>query len=303
MIVDHRAMLRAVVIAVLVVLGSACSRVEFTYRNADWLLEYYAWQTVSINAAQLEQWQPLLQSTLLRHREEELPLIIAYLDLAGRTVREADATPDAACLVDAALLLYQRHARLAVDLGAPLLAKLDRTQISHLASYMAERHQDDVERYLNPDPELRQKARQERVLERVENWTGELNDAQRSRIRDALDRTPDLSPLWLAQRAQKTDTLLAMLETGASSDILRDYLEAWWVHRDGASAETLRTWRIARDEFVQLMDELATSLTSRQRARIEGRLRDLRDNLAGFLPDRQQPADLHAVPACAAAPV
>jgi hypothetical protein len=284
-------------------LGSACSRVEFTYRNADWLLEYYAWKTVRVNEVQLEHWQPLLQSILLRHREEELPLVIAYLDLAGRATRVADATPGAACLVDAALLLYQRHARLAVDLGAPLLANLDATQVMHLAGHTAQRQQEDVERYLNPDPELRQEARQDRVLERIEHWTGELNDDQKKLILDTLDRTPDLSPLWLAQRAEKTAALLAMLETGANTAVLRDYLEAWWVHRDGASAETLRRWRIARDEFVQLMDELATTLTSRQRTRIEGRLRDLRDSLAGFLPDRQQEADLQAVPACAAASV
>jgi hypothetical protein len=303
MTAGNRSILRPVVITMLAVLSSACSRAEFAYRNADWLLEYYAWQTVSINETQLEHWQPLLQSTLLRHREEELPLVIAYLDLAGHTARKADATPGAACLVDAALLLYKRHARLAVDLSAPLLANLDATQIRHLAGHMAQRHQDDVERYLNPDPELRKEARQERVLERIENWTGDLNDDQRKRVRHALDRIPDLSPSWLTQRAQKTDALLAMLEAGANTDVLRDYLEDWWVHRDGASAETLRLWRIARDEFVQLMDELATTLTSRQRTRIEGRLRDLRDNLAGFLPGRQQPADLHAVPACAAASV
>jgi hypothetical protein len=284
----------------LAVLGSACSRVEFGYRNADWLLEYYAWQTVSVNEAQLEQWEPLLQSTLLRHREEELPLVIAYLDQAGRTAREADAIPGAACLIDAALLLYQRHARLAVDLAAPLLANLDADQVRHLAGYMDRRHKDNVERYLNPDPELRQQARQERILERIENWTGELDEDQRRRVRDALDRTPDLTPFWLAQRAEKTDALLAMLETGANTDILEEYLEDWWVHRDGASAETLRLWRIARDEMVQLVDELDTTLTSRQRSRIERRLRELRDSLAGFLPDREQPASLQVVPACAA---
>jgi hypothetical protein len=166
---------------------------------------------------------------------------------------------------------------------------------------MARRHQDDVDRYLNPDPELRQEARQERILERIENWTGELNHDQRRRIRHALERTPDLSPLWLAQRTQRTDALLALLETGADADVLSEYLEAWWVHRDGVSAETLRLWRIARYELVQLMDELATTLTSRQRSRVERRLRDLHDDLAGFLPDPQQPASLRAVPACAAA--
>ncbi|MGD8630429.1 MAG: DUF6279 family lipoprotein [Gammaproteobacteria bacterium] len=296
-------MLRPVIIILLAVLGSACSRAEFAYRNADWLLEYYAWQSVSINKSQLEQWRPLLQSTLQRHREEELPLVVAYLDLAGRTARQADATPGAACLVDAALLLYQRHARLAVELGAPLLASLDATQIRHLAGHMAQRHQDNVERYLNPDPAQRQEARQERILERIENWTGDLNDDQRRRIRDAVDRTPDLSPLWLAQRAHRTDALLALLETGADADVLSEYLEAWWVHRDGASAETLRLWRIARDELVRLGDELATTLTDRQRTRLERRLRDLHDDLAGFLPDRKQPASLQVVPSCVAASV
>ena len=301
MTAHNRSLLRPVVITVLAFLGSACSRVEFAYRNADWRLEYYAWQTVSINQAQLEQWRPLLQSTLQRHREEELPLVIAYLDLAGRTARQADATPGAACLVDAALLLYQQHARLAVDLGAPLLANLDTDQIRHLARYTAQRHQDNVARYLDPDPELRQEARQERVLERIENWTGELDDDQRRLVRDALDRAPDLSPSWLAQRAQRTDALLAMLEAGAGTENLREYLEDWWVHRDGASAEDLRLWRIARDELVQLIDELNATLTDRQRSSIERRLRDMRDNLAGFLPERQQPASLHIVPACTAA--
>jgi len=296
-------MLRPVIIILLAVLGSACSRAEFAYRNADWLLEYYAWQSVSIDKSQLEQWRPLLQSTLQRHREEELPLVVAYLDLAGRTARQADATPGAACLVDAALLLYQRHARLAVELGAPLLANLDATQIRHLAGHMAQRHQDNVERYLNPDPAQRQEARQERILERIENWTGDLNDDQRRRIREAVDRTPDLSPLWLAQRGHRTDALLALLETGADADVLSEYLESWWVHRDGASAETLRLWRIARDELVRLVDELATTLTDRQRTRLERRLRDLHDDLAGFLPDRQQPASLQVVPSCAAASV
>ena len=139
---------------------------------------------------------PVARAPKLRSLSLLSPAPAPDLDLAVRAAREADATPGAACLVDAAVLLYQRHARLAVELGAPLLASLDATQIRHLAGHMAQRHQDNVERYLNPDPAQRQEARQERILERIENWTGELNDDQNKRIRDALDRTPDLSPLW-----------------------------------------------------------------------------------------------------------
>jgi len=290
-------MLRLAVIVILAVFISACSRAEFAYRNADWLLDYYAWQTVRINKAQRDYWQPLKKATLQRHREEELPLVIAWLDLAGRIIRETDATPGTACLVDSALLLSERHARLAVNLSVPLFADLDASQIRHLAGYTTQRQQDAVKRYLDADPEKRKASRQERFLDRVEHWTGKLNDSQRKQIRDALERIPDLSTSWLAHRAQQTDTLLAMLETGASAEDLRKYLEEWWVQREGTSVETLRLWRIARDEFVQLMDELATTLTRRQRARLEDRLDDLRADLAAFLPERQLPADLQKVTA------
>lgn len=296
-------MLRLAVIAVLAVISSACSQTEFAYRNADLLLEYYAWQTVSISDSQRDHWQPLLHSTLRRHREEELPLVIAWLDLAGRIIRETDGTPGAACLVDSALLLSERHARLAVDLSVPLLADLDASQIRHLAGYTTKRQQDAVKRYLNPDPQKREVSRQERFLDRVEHWTGKLNDSQRKQIKDALERIPDLSASWLAHRAQHTDTLLAMLETGATAEDLRKYLDEWWVQREGAAEETSRLWRIARDEFVPLMDRLAATLTRKQRARLEDRLGDLRADLAVFLPDRQLPADLQTVPTCADAAV
>ena len=96
-------MLRLAVIAIITLLASACSRTELAYRNADSLLEYYAWKTVRTSSAQRDHWQPVLQTTLRHHREQELPLVIAYLDVAGRSVRETDGSAGAACLVDGAL--------------------------------------------------------------------------------------------------------------------------------------------------------------------------------------------------------
>lgn len=294
---------RLIVIAALILLVSACSRTEFAYSNADWLLNYYAWKTVHTSAAQRDHWEPVLQTTLRHHREQELPLVIAYLDLAGRIIRETDGSVGAACLVDGALFLYQRHTRLAVDLAGPLLADLDAAQISQLAEYTTQRQQDAVKRYLDPDSRRRKAARQQRITGRIEKWTGKLIDSQRQQIEDALERIPDLSASWLTYRAQQTNTLLAMLETGANADALRAYLDDWWVQRDGTSVETRQLWRIARHEFVQLMDKLATTLSNRQRATLEKRLGDLRADLAPFMPSGQQPADLQVVPTCASAPV
>jgi len=299
---DDPLMLRFVVIAILTLFASACSRTEFAYRNADGLLQYYAWKTVSTSTAQRDHWQPVLRNTLRRHRELELPFIVAYLDLAGRSIRETGSSAGAACLVDGALFLYQRHTRLAVDLAAPLFAELNASQIEHLARYTAQRQQKAVKRYLDADPQRRKTARQERITKRIEKWTGKLNDGQRQQVKDVLERIPDLSASWLSNRAQRTDTLLTMLESGATTEALRQFLDGWWVHRDGTSAETRRSWQVARQEFIQLMDDLGGTLTDTQRSKLEHRLERLRADLATFLPGRQQPLNLDAVPACESAP-
>ena len=293
---------RLIVIVLLALSNSGCSRTELAYRNADSLLGYYAWRTLRTSAAQRDHWQPVLQTTLHRHREQELPLVIAYLDLAERITRERGGSVGAACLVDGALLLYQRHARLAVDLAVPLLAELDAAQVEHLARYSTRQHEKAVKRYQAPDLQRRKAARQERITKRIERWTGKLNDGQRKQITDALEHIPDLSPSWLAYRAQQTDKLLAMLETGAKAEALRTHLNDWWVHRAGTSTETRQRWHVARREFVQLMDDLAMTLTDRQLRTLETRLADLRKGLASFVPRTRQPVELQAVPACNSSP-
>ncbi len=292
-------MLRLIVIAVLILFGSACSRIEIAYQNADSLLQYYAWKTVRTSAAQRDQWQPVLQTTLRHHREHELPLVIAYLDLAARIIRETDGSVGAACLVDGGLLIYQRHARLAVDLAVPLLMELDATQVERLARHTTQRQKDAAKRYQDPDPQRRKEARQERIMDRIEQWTGKLNNGQRKYIKDALQHIPDLTASWLAYRAQQTNTMLTMLQTGAKAEALSTYLNDWWVHRERISTETRDKWRVARHEFVQLMDTLATTLTDRQRRTLETRLAALRENLASFISDTPQPVKLQLVPACA----
>lgn len=296
-------MVRVLSSAALILLATACSRTELAYRHADRLLEYYAWQTVAISSSQRRDLQPLLESMLQRHREQELPLVITYLDLAERFARNTDGSASAACLVDGAGQLYRRHARLAVELSAPLLARLDEDQTRHLAAYAARRQRDAVEVYLDPDPERRQRSRQQRFVERIERWTGTLDDNQLRLVQDALERIPDLSAPWLAYRSQQTAGLVDMLEGDTDLAALQAYLDGWWIQRDGRSAEYRQRWRTATAEFVQLMDELAVTLSDNQRTTLVTRLGELREDLSAFVPDRRQAASLPVVPSCAFGPV
>jgi hypothetical protein len=285
-------MSRITVVVFLSVLVFACSRTQLAYSNADWLLEYYAGQTIDISAVQREQWRPLLLATLQQHRDNELAYLVAYLEMASQIISEDHDAVGAACLVDGALQVSRRHARLAVDLSVPLLVDLDRSQVEHLSDYMAKRQDRLVARYLDPDPELREKARRMRFNERIEKWIGRMSPEQQYLVDEALDRIPDIAPFWLAYREQQTTGLLGMLETDADTEALRQYLNSWWVEWDGRSDGYIRSWRIVKPEFVIFLERLGVSLTPKQRKKLGKRLATLRDNLAEFLSPGSLPVSL-----------
>mgnify|MGYP001818916414 FL=1 len=297
-------MSRIAVVVFLSVLVFACSRTQLAYSNADWLLEYYAGQTIDISAVQREQWRPVLLATLQQHRDNELAYLVAYLEMAIQTVSEDHDAVGAACLVDGALQVSRRHARLAVDLSVPLLVDLDRSQVEHLSNYMAKRQDRLVARYLDPDPELRKKARRMRFNERIEKWIGRMSPEQQHLVDEALDRIPDIAPFWLAYREQQTTGLLGMLETDADTEALRQYLNSWWVEWDGRSAGYIRSWLIVKPEFVIFLERLGLSLTPKQRKKLGKRLAALRDNLAEFLSPGSRPVSLSTLaPGCEASTV
>jgi len=284
-------MQRAVVVFSICILIVACSRTHLAYNNADWLLERYAVKTIDISADQREQWQPVLSHVLQRHHRIELPQLVAYLDLATHISSQTDPATSAACLVDGAMGIARRHAQLAIDLAVPLLTDLDTAQITHLREHMKQRQQELIERYLDADPEERRTKRQARFSDRIESWIGSMNDDQRQRVENALTRIPDLTPDWLAYREQQTSHLLDLLEAGASTETLEEYLNGWWLNREDRSPEYLRQWRIAKLEFIAFLDDLAPTLTPSQRGKLQKRLGKLRNELAGLLPADHTPVE------------
>ena len=286
---DRTPLSRGLVICLLLALGSGCSRTGFAYRNADWFIERYARQAVDMNEAQREQWQPVLEATLRQHREEVIPLLISYLDILRQAMQQPADTAVIECLVSGATDLFDRHAELSAGLSTPLLAMLDNTQIGHLSTYLAERNEELLERYRDPDPERRQAARVERISERIQQWTGRLSAEQQLQLAQDIRRIPDLTGPWLANRTVQGENLVQLLNTGADDPAIRNHLYRWWVVREGLSAADIRNRESARGEFTALLETLENSMTARQRSHFERRISDLHEDLAVFLPDRQSP--------------
>jgi hypothetical protein len=273
---------------VLCALCAGCSTTQLAYRNADWLLERYARQTLDMNEEQRLRWQPLLESTLQQHREDLLPRVIGYLDRLDAALQETQQNPDIDCLVNGAISLYREHAELAVELSTPLLLQLDAGQIGHLEEHLAEKNADLLERYRDPDPARRQAERIERITDRVERWTGSLNTTQQQQLAQDIGRIPDLTGQWLAYRTAQTDSLLRMLQDNPDETRLQAHLYRWWVQRDDQPATATRDWDTARQGFTTMLQQLGRSLTDEQRDTIRRRIADLRGDLAAFQGETQQ---------------
>jgi hypothetical protein len=279
---------RRVMLLLLCALCAGCSTTQLAYRNADWLLERYARQTLDISEEQRQHWQPQLESTLQQHREDLLPLVIGYLDRLDAALQETQEDPDIDCLVDGAISLYRQHAELAVELSVPLLLQLDAGQIEHLDEHLAEKNAELHERYRDPDPARRQAERIERITERVERWTGRLSDTQQRQLAEDIGRIPDLTGQWLTNRTAQTDSLLRMLQDNPDETRLQAHLYRWWVQRDDQPPTATRDWDTARQGFNTMLQHLGRSLTDDQRETFRRRIADLRGDLATFQGESQQ---------------
>ncbi len=280
--------LTAVVGLCLVSVG--CNQTGLLYRNADWIIERYARKAVDASAAQIEQWRPRLVTALERHRREELPMVIGYLDTAAGLAGAPVARKTAACLVEGASLLLERHGRIAVDLSVPLLTALDSTQVEHLGLHLRERQREAQERYLDANGRSRQRARENRFIERTERWTGALTENQRLLTGKAVRRMPDLSPGWLAYRETQSQGLLVLLASSADDASVRQYLERWWVHWQGLPTADEVGWNTARSVFIGWLVDMSQSLTPRQRRTLEQRLMSQRDEFATAYGAKPLPA-------------
>jgi len=264
-----------------IMLPAGCSTTQWLYGNADWFVERYAVKSLDIDDAQLQDWRPQLQSILQRHLNSELPLIDLYLNLLTEFVeRVPDEPVDTACLVHGATELFERHARLAAELAVPLLVKLEPHQISHLEAYLAQRHSRYEKRFLNGDRQQRLQARTERLIERIENWTGALDNEQLAQVEGFATTLPDLAASWFDYRRNREERLLQLLRAEAGADQLHHHLLSWWIPWSAEKTEFSKVWKPAEAGFIRLLDDLAPSFNERQREHVKNKVAALRGDIA-----------------------
>jgi hypothetical protein len=151
------------------------------------------------------------------------------------------------------------------------LDRLAPAQIENLERRFAEDNAKFARDWLEGTPEEIRARRLKRLTHTLEDWLGELTDAQRSRIRRFNEAAPLNAGMRDSERRRRQAELVAMLRARESARRLADWAAEWDRGRDPAFARANREFT---EGLLAMLADLERTLSPRQRAVAVARLRE-----------------------------
>jgi hypothetical protein len=261
---------RALLLAVAWLL-SGCSALEFAYGNADVWLAWRASHYLDLEEAQAREFDVRTAAFLSWHRVQALPQYARLAEDAGARLARGAARQDMIWGYDAVRAQVREDVRHAAGAMGDFLDRLTPAQIEHFERRLADDNRRHARLWLEGTPEEQRRRRLERLLHTLEDWLGELSDAQRDRIRRFNDAAPYNAAPRDRERRRLQAELLAMLRARASGGALADWAAHWDRGREPAFAEANR---VLLDALFTMLADLERTLSERQRAHAVDRLRE-----------------------------
>ncbi len=187
---------------------SACSTLRVAYDNgptlAWWWIDGYA----DFSGAEASRVKDDIRSWFGWHRKAQLP---AYADWLASTRQQIgdSITPAQVCrLLDDGRRLLDPALDKALRAAAAWVPTLTEAQLRHLEQRYAKNISQLRADHLQPDLAKRHQAALKRTQERLETFYGDLDEAQRKLLSDAIQAAPLDAEAWLRERQrQQKDTL------------------------------------------------------------------------------------------------
>lgn len=257
--------------ACIALLLAGCSATELAYNNADTLIRWQAGRYLDLKNAQSAELNARLGDFLAWHRAQALP---QYARLAGEAAARLERGASLADMVwsyDAIRQQAREGLRRAGTETGDFLDRLSPAQVENLEQRFAEDNAKFAREFLEGTPEEIRARRLKRLTHTLEDWLGELTDAQRSRIREFNEAAPLTGAMRDAERRRRQAEFLAMLRARQSARQLADWAADWDRGRDPAFSRANREFT---DGLLAMLADLERSLSPRQRAVAVARLRE-----------------------------
>jgi len=271
----------ALFIALLLTL-TACSRVGLAYRNLDLIIPWTLNDYLEINGEQKDWFNERLREHLSWHCTTQLPGYLDWLDRLKTMVQTNQVT-------DEALQQRTREAKAAIAETAreitpsaiELLQGLSDDQVADMDAAFVKDQRKRQQQYLKPTLQEQIQERSERMVKRLNDWLGPLNDAQRQRVTAWSTALGDQNQQWIANRAHWQNQFSEAVAQRHSPDFPKR-IEQLLVNRESLWTPDYReafskTEAQARSLLVDLMAESTPPQRERLLKKIDGVKKDFTD--------------------------
>ncbi len=271
---------RLAVLLLALLLLPGCSAVRVVYNQADNLLAWMAQDYFDFEPLQKQEFNTRLDALLAWHRADQLPDYARFLGEIKQRTERAATREDALWLIEGVKARYRVLAGRGSSDAVEILAGLTPDNIK-----AAQKQFEKVNKKFSDEHKLggtqddRRRARLERTLKRIREWTGPLTPAQEARITALNDTIPYTDQLRQQDRQRRQKEFLALLEQRGNkaefARVLRPWLSDWEAGRPAALQAALEE---GYEKRIALYLDVERSLTPQQRAHMQRKL-------AGYIED------------------
>jgi hypothetical protein len=260
---------------------AGCSSIQLAYRTSPALIQYQLDSYLDLTDVQEATLKEQLQKFKAWHEQNALPQYAQTLEswrvelASGKQFTVADILQKQAVLEDA---LMAMGTQAAVRL-APVLVTLTPEQKQRLSKEFAENNADYQQNQVKVAMTPKGKAqRLEEVIERYEDWLGDLTAQQKQLIKTWLDGRGPMVALWAQERMARQEALLDVIEEAqdhGSAERAALALKAYFVSlSDYRVADIQQLSEARRLQLAQLTASILNSLTPSQRDMLDAKLTD-----------------------------
>jgi hypothetical protein len=249
---------------------ASCSTLQLAYENAGLYVKYRAGRYLDVRGAQDNELAERIDSFFAWHRQAALPQYARAAEEAALRLGKGLSRDDIVWGYDSLVAHARQSLRAAAERIAPLLDRLTPQQVAYMEEGFAEDNREFARQNLRGSEQDRRKRRAQRVEERLEDWVGNLSQAQVERVRQYSARAPLYDELRDRDRRRFQGEVLGMVRERRAQELLAERLVQWERGRDPAYESAIRAHR---QEFFALLLDLDRSLSPAQRARAQDHLR------------------------------
>ena len=266
-------MTRRLAVIGLAMLLCACSTLRFTYNNSESLLRYAAWDYFDVDSEQADILQQRFLILREWHRSSELPAYANHLHAAREKVANGVTAADVRWAGDTLRNAYRTLVQRAVQEAVPVLVTLRADQLRALEKRLAKDEARYIEQWMSGDEKSRHRKRVHRMVERFEEWAGELDSRQRSLVDRFVASHSAIYELRLNDRRRWQREAVSMIRQQRTVSTLSPPLSRLFVDPDASrNIEVSRELQRWESDFANLIVELDASMSREQRMHVVRRL-------------------------------